>query len=99
MIFFLQPTAVLSAEALINIGNKGKSNYLWLNYKFRVVPRISNTQNICSLLNFRGVEPRGGKVLHVFSTGVIHNPSLSQLCEKGENESMESHKPLPQPAV
>lgn len=53
--FFLQPTAVLSAEALINIGNKGKSNYLWLNYKFRVVPRISNTQNICSLLNFRGL--------------------------------------------
>lgn len=39
------------------------------------------------------VEPRGGKVLHVFSTGVIHNPSLSQLFEKGENESMESHKP------
>lgn len=45
------------------------------------------------------VEPRGGEVLHVFSTGVIHNPSLSQLCEKGENESMESHKPLPQPVV
>lgn len=103
MIFFLQPTAVLSAEALINIGNKGKSNYLWLNYKFRFVPRISNTQNICSLLNFRGLQTwRGaqwGEVLHVFSTGVIHNPSLSQLCEKGENESMESHKPLPQPAV
>lgn len=103
MIFFLQPTAVLSAEALINIGNKGKSNYLWLNYKFRVVPRISNTQNICSLLNFRGLQTwRGaqwGEVLHVFSTGVIHNPSLSQLCEKGENESMESYKPLPQPVV
>lgn len=64
MIFFLQPTAVLSAEALINIGNKGKSNYLWLNYKFRVVPRISNTQNLLTLEFQRFVNmtwsPEGG---------------------------------------